>query len=39
MNELKETIARSSGTLAQDFAGVSALIVIFVVGLSLPGLL
>lgn len=39
MTELKETLSRNSATLAQDFAGVAALVVIFFTGLSLPGLL
>lgn len=39
MSELKETVARNAGTLAQDFAGAAALVVIVFVGLSLPGLL
>ena len=38
MTELKETIARNRGTIAQDFAGVCALVAIFVVMLNLPGL-
>lgn len=37
MTELKETLTRNAGTLAQDFAGVAALVVIFFTGLSLPG--
>lgn len=38
MTELKETLTRNAGNLAQDFAGVAALVVIFFTGLSLPGL-
>ena len=36
--DLKAIVARSPATLAQDFAGAAALLVILVVGLSLPGL-
>jgi hypothetical protein len=39
MTELKETLSRNSATLAQDFAGVAALVVIVFTGFSLPGLL
>lgn len=39
MTELKDVIARNSSTLAQDFAGAAALVVIVFTGLSLPGLL
>jgi len=39
MTELKETFVRNSATLAQDFAGVAALVVIIFTGLSLPSLL
>lgn len=39
MTELKETLSRNAATIAQDFAGVAALVVIFLTGLSLPGLL
>jgi len=37
MTELRETLARASGTLAQDFAGAAALAVIVLVALTLPG--
>lgn len=36
MTQLKETIARSRNTIAQDFAGAAALVAIFVVMLNLP---
>lgn len=36
--DLKAALTRSSHTLAQDFAGAVALVVILVVGLHLPGL-
>lgn len=39
MTELRDTLSRNSATLAQDFAGVAALVVIVFTGLSLPGLL
>ena len=39
MIELKETLSRNYATLAQDFAGVAALVVIVFVGLSLPAIL
>jgi hypothetical protein len=39
MTELKEMLSRNPATLAQDFAGVAALVVIFFTGLSLPSLL
>lgn len=38
MTELKDTLSRNSATLAQDFAGAAALVVVAFVGLSLPGL-
>jgi len=38
MNEVKATIERCSATLAGDFAGAAALVVMLVVGLHLPGL-
>lgn len=38
MTELKETLSRNSATLAQDFAGVAALVVIVFTGFSLPAL-
>ena len=38
MSELKDTISRNAGTLAQDFAALGALVVTLIVGLSLPGL-
>lgn len=38
MIEIKETIARSRSTIAQDFAGAAALVAIFVVMLNLPAL-
>ena len=39
MSQLKETIARSRSTIAQDFAGAAALVATFIVMLNLPGLL
>ncbi len=39
MTELKETFARNAATIGQDFAGATALVVIFFVGLSLPSFL
>ena len=39
MTQLKETISRTSSTLAQDFAGATALVVILVIGLNLPELI
>jgi len=38
LNELKSVIDRSSATLLQDALGVTALMVMLVVGLHLPGL-
>lgn len=38
MTELKETLSRNAATLAQDFAGAAALVVIVFAGLSLPSL-
>ena len=38
MQILKETITRDFPTLAQDFAGAAALVVVLVVALNLPGL-
>lgn len=38
MTELKDALTRNSATLAQDFAGVAALVVIIFTGLSLPSL-
>jgi hypothetical protein len=35
---LKTAVSRNPATLAQDFAGAAAILVIFLVGLSLPGL-
>ncbi|MCV2865661.1 hypothetical protein [Defluviimonas sp. WL0075] len=37
--DLKSVLVRSSGTLAQDAAGLASLIVMLVIGLHLPGLL
>ena len=37
--ELKSIIERSSPTLLSDLAGVSALVVMLIVGLYLPGLI
>lgn len=39
MTELKDAFSRNSATMAQDFAGVAALVVIVFTGLMLPGLL
>ena len=39
MTEIKLTFVRNAGTIAQDFAGAAALVVIAFVGLSLPGFL
>lgn len=39
MAQLKETLLRNSATIAQDFAGVTALAVIIFVGFSLPSIL
>lgn len=36
MQEIKETVCRDIPTIAQDFAGALALIVVFLVGLNLP---
>ena len=38
MTELKAVFARSTGTMVQDLAGVTALMVILVAALHLPGL-
>jgi hypothetical protein len=38
MTELKAVFARSAGTMVQDLAGVTALMVILVAALHLPGL-
>ncbi len=38
LNSLNRALSRPPATLAQDFAGASALLVMVVVGLSLPGL-
>ncbi len=37
LNSLNRALSRPPATLAQDFAGAAALVVIFAVGLSLPG--
>ena len=39
MAELKQIVVGNAGTIAQDFAGAAALVVIAFVGLSLPGFL
>lgn len=36
--DLRSAFTRSPATLAQDFAGAAALLVIFLIGFSLPGL-
>ncbi|MCT8328745.1 hypothetical protein [Albidovulum sediminis] len=36
--DLKSVLVRSSGTLAQDAAGLMSLVVMLIVGLHLPGL-
>ena len=36
LKDLKDTLLRSHATLAQDVAGLSALVVILLVGLHLP---
>ncbi len=38
LNEIKDVLNRSHATLWQDAAGATALIVMLVVGLHLPGL-
>ena len=38
MNELRDTFSRNAATLPRDFASVAALVVIALVGLSLPQL-
>ena len=38
IKDIRSALTRSPATLAQDFAGVAALLVIFLVGFSLPGL-
>ena len=37
LHDLKAALSRSSATLAQDFAGAAALVVMLLVGLHLPG--
>ena len=39
ITDLKTALARSPATLAQDFAGGAALVVILLVGLNLPNLI
>ncbi len=39
LSDLKEAIARSHATLAQDLVGAAALTVMLVVGLHLPNLI
>ena len=37
-DDLKDALVRNPATLARDFAGATALMVVLMVGLSLPGL-
>lgn len=37
LNDLKDSLSRSTATIAQDLAGGAALMVILLVGLHLPG--
>lgn len=39
LKEFKALVARSSETLAEDFLGVAALVVILFGGLAIPGML
>ena len=38
IDDLKAALTRNPGTLARDFAGATAIMVILLAGLSLPGL-
>lgn len=39
LSDMKEVLSRSSATLLQDAAGAAALVLMLVVGLTLPGLI